>query len=100
MFLAFCFLLFSELKKTKVDLETLKSQATSTNNEYDRLLKEHEKLQVSCMQTWGGSSENPKKMFVYEIPVHMIINLKFYNQNLIEKVICLNQLNDKAMINE
>lgn len=37
----------SELKKTKVDLETLKSQATSTNNEYDRLLKEHEKLQVS-----------------------------------------------------
>eukprot|EP00105_Crassostrea_gigas_P044306 XP_019928454.1 PREDICTED: B-cell receptor-associated protein 31 [Crassostrea gigas] len=36
-----------ELKKTKVDLETLKSQATSTNNEYDRLLKEHEKLQVS-----------------------------------------------------
>ncbi|XP_022295964.1 B-cell receptor-associated protein 31-like [Crassostrea virginica] len=34
-----------ELKKTKVDLETLKSQATSTNNEYDRLLKEHEKLQ-------------------------------------------------------
>ena len=49
MFLAFCFVLFSELKKTKVDLETLKSQATSTNNEYDRLLKEHEKLQVSCM---------------------------------------------------
>lgn len=39
-------------------------------------------------------------MFVYEIPVHMIINLKFYNQNLIEKVICLNQLNNKAMINE
>lgn len=40
----------SELKKTKVDLETLKSQATSTNNEYDRLLKEHEKLQVSWTQ--------------------------------------------------
>ncbi|XP_048739158.1 B-cell receptor-associated protein 31-like [Ostrea edulis] len=46
-----------ELKKTKVDLETLKSQATSTNNEYDRLLREHEKLQEK-VENEGSKKDN------------------------------------------
>nr|XP_022302342.1 B-cell receptor-associated protein 31-like isoform X1 [Crassostrea virginica] len=44
-----------ELKNTKADLETLKAQASNTNIEYDRLLKEHETLQLKM------NAENSKK---------------------------------------
>ncbi|XP_013411830.1 B-cell receptor-associated protein 31 isoform X3 [Lingula anatina] len=36
----------SELEQSKRDLQTLKKQASATNNEYDRLLKEHAELQA------------------------------------------------------
>ena len=36
-----------ELKKTQADLDAMKSQAQSTNREYDRLAEENQKLQVS-----------------------------------------------------
>ena len=37
---------YSELKKAQSDLEAVRKQAEGTNREYDRLLKEHAKLQV------------------------------------------------------
>lgn len=36
----------TELKKALNDLEAVRKQAEGTNREYDRLLKEHAKLQV------------------------------------------------------
>ena len=38
---------FTELKKSRTDLETLKKQAEATNSEYDRLSSEYQNLQVS-----------------------------------------------------
>lgn len=49
-FIAFMLLVFyfsSELKRAKLDLDSMRKQAEATNNEYDRLLKEHAKLQVN-----------------------------------------------------
>jgi len=37
----------TELKKALNDLEAFRKQAEGTNREYDRLLKEHAKLQVN-----------------------------------------------------
>lgn len=37
---------FPELERTKTNLMVVKGQAEGTNREYDRLMKEHEKLQV------------------------------------------------------
>ena len=49
-----CYLVYAELKRTKADLEAVKSQAESTNREYDRLMEEHRQLQVQsfCELCW------------------------------------------------
>ena len=36
----------SELKRSRLDLDVMKTQAEATNMEYDRLMKEHAQLQV------------------------------------------------------
>ncbi|XP_055938554.1 B-cell receptor-associated protein 31-like [Argiope bruennichi] len=43
----------TELSKVKKDLESLHSQAQGTNREYDRLLKEHRKLQEQVEKGQG-----------------------------------------------
>ncbi|XP_046341137.1 B-cell receptor-associated protein 31-like [Haliotis rufescens] len=57
----------TELKKTKDDLhkaqlnlESMKKQAEATNTEYDRLLKEHSKLQekFEAIESTGGKKDN------------------------------------------
>lgn len=46
--------LTAELSHKTTDLETLKSQAKSTNTEYDRLMKEHEALQNKLKELEGA----------------------------------------------
>jgi len=41
----------SELKRSRLDLDVMKTQAEATNMEYDRLMKEHSQLQVRCCGT-------------------------------------------------
>ena len=41
--------LILELDRTKRNLSSLKDQSEGTIREYDRLLQEHEKLQVGCI---------------------------------------------------
>jgi len=47
------FHIFTELTTVTRDRDTMKSQAKSVTDEYDRLLKEHEKLQRKAEKGGG-----------------------------------------------
>ena len=46
--------MFSTFSRAQIEFDSMKKQAESTNKEYDRLLLEHEKLQV------GGTGTQEK----------------------------------------
>ncbi|XP_067683170.1 B-cell receptor-associated protein 31-like [Haliotis asinina] len=49
-----------DLHKAQLNLESMKKQAEATNTEYDRLLKEHSKLQekFEAIESTGGKKDN------------------------------------------
>lgn len=51
--------LTDQLKRAKIDLEAMKSQAENVTKEYDNLLKEHAKLQTK-LEKYENSNEDKK----------------------------------------
>ncbi|KAI0237252.1 B-cell receptor-associated protein 31 [Lamellibrachia satsuma] len=52
-----------ELNRSQIDLDVMKTQAEATNTEYDRLMKEHAKLQETLKTTTEGTNvEELKKL--------------------------------------
>ena len=73
----------SELNRAVIDLDVMKTQAEATNKEYDRLMDEHAKLQVTALLVQCNSLSvaslherfSAHSDFVNQIP-HLHYNIK------------------------